>query len=498
MTYSGLISFAIGFVSLFTGLIFTIIVTRQLTQEEFGTWSLIGGLITYVLVISPIISYWVTREIARNEKSGRTAIFSSSIFSTFSLIAFIIIALFFSDYTGVDKNILLLASILVPLEFFRNILMGISHGFKPQIVEYGVLIFELTKIPLAILLVYQYDWGITGAIISVAISYLANIMLMTILCRGEFKGKIEKRILKKWIKLSWLPLYPNLKTTINNSDVVIFTIISGSVEGLVFWQVARALAAVVNHSQKISKAVYPKMLSGGKNEFFQENFVRVIYFASPLLLLPIVTAKPAIFIMNPNYVEAQIITLFLVPMILLRTIDNVLSKTLEGKENVDLNQNATFLNYIKSRLFYLPTLSILQRISYISLLAITLIILSDSSTDLELVFYWTIIGFLAQIPHTIYLGMLVKKEIKPKIDLLAISKYMISSIIIYIPFYFFLEENLVYDSDVFTFTPKFLIYVIISLLAYVGLTYLIDKKTKKMVKSILNEVLKGKIGNGEK
>ena len=81
VTYSGLISFIIGLASLGTGLIFTLIVTRRLTPEEFGTWGLIGALTTYVIVIEPIISTWAIRETARGEKSGKTALLSSGMFS---------------------------------------------------------------------------------------------------------------------------------------------------------------------------------------------------------------------------------------------------------------------------------------------------------------------------------------------------------------------------------------------------------------------------------
>ena len=51
VTYSGLIAFAVGISSIITGLFFILIVTRQLTGEELGTWTLIGGLLVYVMVI---------------------------------------------------------------------------------------------------------------------------------------------------------------------------------------------------------------------------------------------------------------------------------------------------------------------------------------------------------------------------------------------------------------------------------------------------------------
>ena len=80
VTYSGLIALTVGLVSVITGIVFTLIVTRQLTADEFGTWALIGGLLSYVIITETTISYWTTREIARGNESGRTALFASGVF----------------------------------------------------------------------------------------------------------------------------------------------------------------------------------------------------------------------------------------------------------------------------------------------------------------------------------------------------------------------------------------------------------------------------------
>ena len=71
VTYSGLIGLVIGLSSVITGMIFILIVTRSLTPEELGTWGLVGGLITYVVILEPMISYWTQREIARDIDSGK-------------------------------------------------------------------------------------------------------------------------------------------------------------------------------------------------------------------------------------------------------------------------------------------------------------------------------------------------------------------------------------------------------------------------------------------
>ena len=107
VTYSGLINFVIGIISVFTGLIFTLTVTRKLPQEELGTWALIGSLLVYATIISPIIDYWLTREIARGKKSGKTGIISTGFFSVIGLTIFVILAYFVSIESDASFQILL-------------------------------------------------------------------------------------------------------------------------------------------------------------------------------------------------------------------------------------------------------------------------------------------------------------------------------------------------------------------------------------------------------
>ena len=50
-----------------------IIITRVLVAEEFGTWTLISGLLFYGIILDPVVGYWVTRETARNIPSQKTS-----------------------------------------------------------------------------------------------------------------------------------------------------------------------------------------------------------------------------------------------------------------------------------------------------------------------------------------------------------------------------------------------------------------------------------------
>ena len=489
VTYSGMIAFIVGIISLFTGLIFTVIVTRQLSPEEFGIWSLIGGLTAYVFLIRPVIPFWNTREIARGIESGKTGIISNYFIILIAIAVYFGIASYFGEKTPVDFSILIFAALLIPVEFFRGTLVGIANGFKPQIEEYGLIIFEVTKIVFAVVLIYFLQLGIQGVILVTVLASLSSIILMAILVREKIRGEFKKELLKKWLKLFWLPIYPRISGLLTQIDVTIFTLITGSVTGLAYWASAKAVSKIVHHSIKVGKAVYPKLLSGGKKNYFQENLLLVFYFAFPLAGMSIAFSKPALFILNPLYDVAVLVVIFLVPTILLRSLGELFGNALKGIEKVDVNQNSKFLDYIKSKLFFLPTLRNIHRGAYVLSLAIMLILLIPNiESEIDLVINWAILALLIQIPFSLYLYYLVRKEFVLNIDKKIILKYLITSIFIFGGTFLLMENNLTYHTSVFKFFPEFLPYLIISSVGYLGITYLIDNRTRILVKKIFSEI----------
>ena len=154
VTYSGLIGLVIGLSTIITGMIFILIVTRSLSPEELGTWGLIGGLITYVVILEPMISYWTQREIARDIDSGKTAVISSGVFSIVGTLAFLLIAFVVSEPTNTDIDILFFAALMIPFSFLNRTLSAIALGWKPHVNSYGVLVFDIAKIPSAFVFVY--------------------------------------------------------------------------------------------------------------------------------------------------------------------------------------------------------------------------------------------------------------------------------------------------------------------------------------------------------
>jgi polyferredoxin len=158
---------------------------------------------------------------------------------------------------------------------------------------------------------------------------------------------------------------------------------------------------------------------------------------------------------------------------------------------VDVNEKSTWKDFIKSKLFFMPTLRIIQNILYVIILAIVLwIFVGQNVPDLHLVIYWAIVGLVIQIPFTVYTYYIAKKEFPIKIPKNSIIKYSVTSIVSIGISYSLFENFVEYDVSIFKFLPNLLLFILIGMSMYFIITYFIDVRTKKLIKSAIKEILK--------
>ena len=115
-------------------------------------------------------------------------------------------------------------------------------------------------------------------------------------------------------------------------------------------------------------------------------------------------------------------------------------------------------------------------------------LVSSSSTDSELVVYWSIVWLGVEIPFSVYFYILIKKNFKFKLEIKPVIKYIFVSIITIGFSYYLSLEFLEFNPSLIHFVPNLLLFVGLGLFGYLVLTYFIDEKTKKLVNSIINEI----------
>ena len=468
---------------------FSLIITRTVSPEEYGTWGLILGLITYVILIGPIVSYWSTRDTARNIESGRTAILSSLVISTGAISIYIIISYLMSYYTNVEQNILLFAAILIPPMFINGILTAINLGWKPHAISYGTLAYGVSSIPIALFFIYYLDFGVTGIIISVFLANIISIIILFYYAKEKIRDQFNKTIFKKWLKFSWLPLYPGIAILVAGLDISIFTIITGSVIGLAFWTAAMILPSIISHTALISRAVYPKLLEEKTKEFLSENLTLLFYFGIMLISLAVTFARPGLYALNPIYEIAFPVAIILSFEVFLSVLTNVFLLSLAGVEKVDKFENSTFKDYIKSKLFFPQTIRLIQTIIYIIILTVGLSILVGSvGSNLDLLLFWASIALVTQIPLVCVLYYYVRKNMIIKLEISRIAKFGLVAISIFGLTYFLTDEFLVYSTDVFSFIPSVIMFISFGVGLYFIITYFIDKRIRSLVNAIIYEI----------
>jgi len=409
-------------------------------------------------------------------------------FSIVGILAYIVIAYFVGIQVNANVDLILFSVILIPFLFLSRTLSVINMGWKPQAASYGLIGFEISKIPAGLAFVYFLDMGLQGAIIATVFAYSISIGILLYQAKEKIMVPFKKEFLLKWIKLSWLALYTGrVYSMIQHFDVAVFSLIVGNVVGLAYWSSAFAISSVVAHSSAVSEGLYGKLLGGSKKEYFQENFRLVLYFIIPLFAFVITFARPGLFTLNPIYETAVLVVIFLAVHMLVQTFSNIFDAALKGIEKVDLNEKASLKDYTKSSLFYLPTLTIIQRGTYIGSLAIVLF-LTLGKSDLELVINWSVVAAIVPIPFMFYRLILVRKNFTIKINYYIILKYIIVATLIFGITYVLMDEYLTYNEQIILFFPQVLLYVIFSVGGYLAITFFIDTNTKQLVKAIFNEL----------
>lgn len=493
-TYTGLISFAVAIITIFTSFVFTVIITRTLSQEDFGIWSLINALFLSVMMGNTIVTYWSTRETARKIESGKTAILGSMILSVVFTFIYIIVSNLMGYQTKIDLNILLFSSILIPILFLNGTLTAINLGWKPHVVSYGSLALGISQIIFGLFFIYFLKIGVYGVIITVSISNLINIIILYRYAKPKLKNQININFFKSWIKLSWISLYPMLPVMIEGSGLILFSILTESVMGIAIWTVAILAPSAISHVGLISRAIYPKLLGGENRDYIENNIILLLFFNFLMTGLVIAFAKSILIILNPIYEEAYFILILLALGNFFTVLTNVFIQILTGSEIIDMNKKSTFRQYLHSKLFYPYTIRLIQTSSSLIILPIGLMFLiQNNSSEITLLEFWATLLLVTQIPLALYLYLTTKNTLTLSINRMIILKYFIASIISFSTIFLLSEQFLIYN-ELYSFIPKLLLFVVIGMSFYLFLTYALDSNTRLLCKSIISEITK-KIDN---
>ena len=374
LRYATLVNILSRISSVFASLFFTISVTRRLSVEEFGIWTMIFKYVGYVTPFIIVYTYWLPRTISRGVNTAKTGLAMAASIGLFASIAYVGVAFGASFFFNQPLIPLLIASFIVFQEYVNRCLIHISIAHKPQYSGISEFVLKTTQALSAVLLVLFYKLGILGAVFAVIIGRLSSIMLLY-LVNAEIisKSNISLATIRKWIKQSWLPLYSSFAVRISAFDVLIVRIFAGSEEPIAYYGVSLSTLGLLAVPTRVMPALYARLLAKRDIRDTVEVFWIAYMLLVPMVVGIILYAEPIIAVYSINYVPASWALRVFALSALTRTLSTILSTTLKGLETRDYTCKDVELR--KTILFKIPTVRTVTSVLYLALLLLASITL---------------------------------------------------------------------------------------------------------------------------
>jgi len=491
----GMIFFASNFYSLFTGLAFTIIVTRSLTINEFGLWSMISQYIAYTAIpLSSIASFWIVRYVATGFKQAPSSgVFFAIILSFIGLPLYSAVALWAGMSFSQPLYFIILATPQVVTYILLGALSSIATGISPEQIGISSIIFETSKVALAYLLVRLLSRGLEGAIISVIVAQLIQMVyLLTIFRKLIGRQLIDGSLTKKWFKLSWLPLYELLSGIVGGLDVIIARIISMTDALVGVRSVACISGSFPRYAFSLTLSLYPRILGTTDNHAWSRDVEEMLRFIS-LIAIPITFGNIALMdiilgIFGKNYIPTLAAATIIAIAQLIGLIGSITDPVLRGSERIDVQNYASSRDYLESTIFKLVTVNNFSAIAYVLAVA-TALMFWNNGDIYTAALYWNLASFI-NIPFLAYkVKMMHKIGVKMKFPTGNIIKYLASStlmLIIVLTLKSILEPY--FSGNTIGLISQVLLLTILGALFYTALVLLTDSYARKIYREAIRSL----------
>jgi len=360
--YAGFVMFAAHILSAATGLLFTIMVVRSLTQAEFGIWQNMGDLVFYFTVLENVVPFWSKRFVARGfEGSGKTGLACSTLLGASVALLYGVLAPLIMSIMGVGGSYLL-PYMLISIQVFEiYVLRGLGavlHPNRPQAVGYAIAVKEITKLVAGFIFLLKLGLGLLGVVLSVLLAHAVQLTFNFLMARGFLGGDFNWSYVREWGKGSFLPIYSFFGQRIPTLALFVLFAYAGDVARS-YYGAAQAVGVVVFYSSFMAYALYPRLLAGtgqGRSsgpEDVERSLKLVLMFAIPLTLGAILIPDLLLagLFRRPEYVAACPVLMVLAPYYAFASLTSVMGSIVSGTEKVDAKAEVPVRELVRTRLF---------------------------------------------------------------------------------------------------------------------------------------------------
>ena len=360
-----ILSYVIIIANMLIGVLYTPILTAKLGQTEYGLYSLVTSVISYLTILdfgfgNAIIIY-TTRYRNKNQKDKEQKLHGMFfiIYSIIGIIAGIIGAILWLNVDKLFGNTmsaeeLSKAKVLMGILTFNLVATFPLSIFSSIITSYEKFVFSKTlnllRIilnPIIMLILLNFGVKSIGLVILVTVLNITTLILNFIYCKTKLKiklkfGKIDFKLLKEIMAYSVWIFLNSIMDKINWSlDQFVLGVYAGSVAVAIYAVAGQLNQMYMNFSTAISGVLLPKVTKmesdHASNKEFTDIFIktgRIQFIVMALIITGFVLfGKEFIEIMwvGPEYSESYIIACILMIPTTIPLIQNVGLNILQAK-----------------------------------------------------------------------------------------------------------------------------------------------------------------------
>jgi O-antigen/teichoic acid export membrane protein len=488
LQYSGFVIFAARMLSVGTGMIFTLLITRNVKTEQFGIWGNMFDLTAWFIILASAIPFWTTRFVARGkEGAAKTGFFANLAIAIISAVLYITLIPLLSSVLNVGEYAFLyfIAALYIIDQYLLGVLEATLRAQRPQAIGYGLLVNEFCKIFLAYVLIVGFQQALLGAIISLVTGLLVQIMYYLRLVSHDFGQKIQWNYIREWVKGSLANIYQLVGNQIASFALIMLFVYGGQfARGN--YLAATTIANIVTYSSFLSFALYPKLLAEKNLEDITTSMKMVLMFAIPMTAGAIAIADSFLTILG-DYSQVAPILMLLAIDALVSTIGNFYTFVLFGVEKLDEEARIPLKQLVKSRMFKVFTLPYIHAL--IALPATFYVLLNFGvNQPVQAPLYVTIINMTVRFAMFLVLYGIVRKTLVIAVPWRSIAKYVFAAAVMAALLYVIPHPTRIITT--------------LGMTAVGGVTYLallmaMDKEARELIKAILQEIREkvGILGN---
>jgi len=480
---SGGLAFAANLVGYFTGFIFTVLITRRLSAEEFGVWALISSLIVYSLIPYNLISSWITRDAARGKKVLDTALALCLMLSPVSILIYILSGIGSASAINYDAATILLGLMVLAPYILLSMASAIQGGYMPQRIGISRILFEISKVLFALLFLIFLDLRLIGALLSISLAYAIQTGFL-LYSSKSLRQKVNMDWILKWLKGAPANMINVLNNVLSATNIVLMSVVMGSAAIAGYWQAAVSASALATSSRFLVTGLGARLLSGGTQKDVDKSFSFCMMLAIPLLLGFFVLSRDLLWLLNPIYSSAWIAACILAAAGVVRFVGKIGATVLTGTDEFDRGDIITFKDYLKSRVFLVNGLRTTLTGLNLATVAAYLITAGRMASTVEIITSVATINLIWAIVGAIINLKLMRKMTPFKLNLSTLKPYLISAIIMALAVYLIREALGFKPARALEAGCQILLLVVIGGTIYGGILYLISKEFRRFLKEI--------------